>query len=79
VKSTHTAAYRRLLDVLVAARKEAGVTQQGLARRLDRPQSYVSKIELGERRIDVIEFLEVCRALEADPQLLLREIQTAND
>ena len=75
LKSTHTAAYRRLLDLLVAARKQAGVTQQDLAAHLGRPQSFVSKIELGERRLDVIEFLEVCRAISADPQELLRKVE----
>jgi transcriptional regulator with XRE-family HTH domain len=71
LKSTHSAAYRHLIDLLIQTRKQAGVTQQVLAARLDRPQSFVSKIELGERRLDVVEFLEVCRALGVDPHTLL--------
>jgi transcriptional regulator with XRE-family HTH domain len=47
-------------------RHEKGVTQEALAEFLGKPQSYVSKYELGERRIDVVEAIEVCRALNAD-------------
>jgi transcriptional regulator with XRE-family HTH domain len=47
------------LDVLRAARKSAGVTQQALAGKLHHPQSFVAKYENGERRIDVVEFVEV--------------------
>lgn len=51
-----------------------GLTQVQLARRLQRPQSFVSKYERGERRLDVIEFLEVAHALGADPAALLRRV-----
>jgi transcriptional regulator with XRE-family HTH domain len=51
----------------IQARKSAGLTQVDLADRLGRPQSFVSKYERGERRLDVIEFCEVCRALGVDP------------
>ena len=51
----------------IRARKSVGLTQVGLAERLGRPQSFVSKYERGERKLDVIEFCEVCRALEVDP------------
>ena len=47
--------YRRFLERLKGARHEAGLTQVEVARRLRRPQSFVSKIESGERRVDVIE------------------------
>lgn len=72
----HTnARYERLREALIYARKESGFTQKEVADRLGRPQSFVSKYELGERRIDVVEFLEVCGALEADPHLLLSKTQ----
>lgn len=72
LKSVHSPeqlAFRRLI---VAARKKAGLTQQELAKRLRRPQSFVAKYEGGERRIDVLEFLAIARAIGADPIKLLR-------
>jgi len=60
------------IDVLKAARKRAGVTQQVLAGRLHRPQSFVAKYENGERRMDVVEFVEVAQALKLDPAALFR-------
>jgi len=47
--------YRRFLKRLREARLDAGLTQADVARRLGRPQSYVSKCETGERRVDVVE------------------------
>lgn len=76
-KSVFTDAYRMLLIILVAARKEAGVTQVELARRLGRPQPFVSYFERGERRIDVIEFCAVARALGLDPEELFRRVARA--
>ncbi|WP_246197439.1 helix-turn-helix domain-containing protein [Pseudoxanthomonas sacheonensis] len=60
---------------MVQARKDAGLTQQQLADKLGRPQSFVSKTENGERRIDVVEFLELCRLVGADPHNVLRRIE----
>jgi transcriptional regulator with XRE-family HTH domain len=62
----------KLRGQFILARKSAGLTQVGLADRLGRPQSFVSKYERGERKLDVIEFCEVCRALEVDPVVFLR-------
>lgn len=58
-----------------AARESRGVTQQELARRLGKPQSYVSKAEMGERRLDVVEYLHFMRAIEGEPLALLRDIE----
>ena len=63
-----------LRQLLIEARQAAGVTQNALARRLGRPQSYVSKFERGERRLDVVEFLDVARALKIDPLSVIAEI-----
>ncbi|MGO8671667.1 MAG: helix-turn-helix domain-containing protein [Capsulimonadaceae bacterium] len=52
---------------MIEARKQAGLTQAELADRLSRPQSYVSKYERGERRLDVIEFFDVASAIGIDP------------
>lgn len=48
-----------------------------LADRLGRPQSFVSKFETGERRLDVTEYIDVCEALGLDAPDTLREIQVA--
>lgn len=53
-KSQFTESYRAMLSVLVEARKAAGVTQIELARRLRKPQPFISKIERGVRRVDEI-------------------------
>lgn len=57
------------------ARKNAGLTQQDLARRLKQPQSFVAKYEGGERRIDVAEFLTITDAIGADPVKILRALK----
>lgn len=59
---------------MIAARKEAGFTQQQLADALNKPQSYVSKYERRERRIDVVEFLRISKILCADPHLIISQL-----
>jgi len=59
-----------MLAILRSARDEAGLSQRDLARRLDVHPSWVAKVELGERRLDVIEFVQVARALGRDPKRL---------
>ena len=74
MKSLRTPAHKRLIALLVAAREKAGFTQQQLADRLGKPQSFVAKYEGGERRIDVIEFLTIANTLEFDPARAVREL-----
>jgi transcriptional regulator with XRE-family HTH domain len=59
---------------MVGARKAAGLTQQALAARLKKPQSFVAKYEGGERRLDVVEFIAISRALGADPLKLMTRL-----
>ncbi len=66
-RGPHTDAYERLRSLLLERRKSAGLTQVELAKRLDRPQSFVAKYEIGERRLDVIEFIEVTSVIGCDP------------
>jgi transcriptional regulator with XRE-family HTH domain len=73
-KSVHTRNYRLFLELLIETRKEAGVTQEELAKRLNRPQSFVSKCENGERRLDVIELLEFLQSIGVEPLIFLKEI-----
>lgn len=66
--------YELFQKALADARQEKGLTQSEVAARLQKPQSYVSKYESGERRLDVIEFLEVCEAMSVSPSTILRKI-----
>ena len=67
-KSIRSPRQQRLIDLLVEARREAGLTQVVLAERVGRPQSFVAKYEGGERRLDVVEFVELVEAMGSDPQ-----------
>jgi transcriptional regulator with XRE-family HTH domain len=69
-KTLRSRGHRSLIAILVAARKQAGMTQRDLAARIKRPRSFVGRMEAGERRIDVVEFIELARALRADPKKL---------
>jgi transcriptional regulator with XRE-family HTH domain len=65
-KGTHDPRYRSLIAALAEARKRAGLSQSELARTLGQRQQFVSKYESGERRLDVVEFVDVARALNID-------------
>ena len=73
-KSVFTDAYRIFLETLIAARKEAGVTQVELGERLGRRQTFVSACETGVRRLDLIEFCAFAKALGYKPETLLARI-----
>lgn len=73
-KSVFTDAYQVLLKTLVAARKDAGISQVELARRLGKPQPFVSYFERGERRVDVIEFYAIASALGYEPVALFERL-----
>ncbi|WP_306131989.1 helix-turn-helix domain-containing protein [Roseivivax marinus] len=59
---------------LVAARHTSGMSQAALAHRLGRSPSYVAKVELAERRLDVIELLVILRVLGADPADFIKSL-----
>lgn len=71
--SIFTQRHQELIAFLASVRKAADITQVELAERLGKPQSFVSKVERGERRLDVIEFCRVAEALGRDPAELLRQ------
>jgi len=54
-KSTYTKEYKEIINKLKQARVDAGLSQQAVADKLNKPQSYIAKIESGERRLDVAE------------------------
>jgi transcriptional regulator with XRE-family HTH domain len=73
-KSVYSPEQGAFCELIVAARKKAGLTQQELAKRLGKPQSFVAKYEGGERRLDVVEFLAIARTLGADPIAIIRAL-----
>lgn len=73
-KSLYTEEWEILLSILRDLRKERGWTQEQLAEKLGRPQSFVAKIEAGERKLDVVQFIDYMRILEADPVAAMRRI-----
>ncbi len=75
-KSIYSGKAKELRRLLVEARKKSGLTQTELSKRLKKVQSFVSHYENGLRRIDVIEYIEICRILDADPVRILRKITT---
>lgn len=75
--SVFTDAYAGVREALIALRKDAGVTQVELARRLGKPQQFVSRYELGIRRIDLVEFYVIARALGQDPTQAFRHVTAA--
>ena len=76
-RSTFTAPYREMLRLLKSARVAAGITQTDLAVRLAKPQSYVSKFERGERSIDLVEFLQIVRAIGSEPHRIIEQVNEA--
>ena len=73
-RGTHDPRYRRLIGALAAARRRSGLTQVELGDRLGKRQQYVSKFESYERRLDIVEFVDISRALGLDLHALLKEI-----
>ena len=75
--SLHSQEYEQFRRALVEARKKAGLSQTQLADKLSRPQSFISKFERGERRLDVIEFRRISAAIGVDPLRFLRKVYGA--
>ncbi len=69
--SLHGPRYEQFREIMVQARKDAALTQTQLSGKIGRPQSFVSKYEVGERRLDVVEFLDLCTALEIKPSVII--------
>jgi len=65
-KSIYSKAYRNVIEKLRKARLDAGLKQSDVARKLKKPQSYISKIERGERRVDVTELKELADIYKKD-------------
>jgi transcriptional regulator with XRE-family HTH domain len=76
-KSLFSREYRLFLASLRKARMEAGLTQEGLAKLLGDTQSFISKVERGERRLDVVELRAFCRALDVPFPAFINKLHRA--
>ncbi len=74
MKTLSSPLYRQFLALMRDARDRAGLSQVELAERLGKPQSFVSKYESGERRLDVAEFIQICQAMEVSAPKLLKKL-----
>lgn len=73
-KTVFTGAHRHLVDVLLKARKAAGLNQTQVAEKVGKDQTFVSLIERSQRRVDVLEFVALARAIGRDPVELFEEV-----
>jgi transcriptional regulator with XRE-family HTH domain len=74
-KSVFSKEYQRLCELLVSARQKSQLTQSELAVALGKPQSFVSKYERGERRLDVIELFQITNVLQIHPVDLMMQLK----
>jgi transcriptional regulator with XRE-family HTH domain len=74
-KTIHSERDRQFRELLKARRKAAGLTQTVVAQRLGKPPSYVAKYEGGDRRLDVLEFMDVAAAIGFDPASVIRALR----
>lgn len=66
--------HQHMVDVLTKARHESGLTQADLAARVGKDQTFISIIERGQRRVDVIEFIQISKAMDRDPVSLMKAV-----
>lgn len=74
-KSVFTDRYRLFLHLLIQERHDKNITQVQLAQMLKKPQSYVSKYENGERRLDVIEFLDIADCIGINASVFIKQLK----
>ena len=74
-RTLRTPEHLKMCEMLKAERKKVGLIQKDLAKQLNRPQSFVSKYEIGERELNLLEFLEVAKVIGFDPHEIITKIQ----
>ena len=74
IKSIHTQKYQELMNFLKAARLDQGLTVRQLALIIDEPFQFISKIETGQRKLGIHEYVQYCEALNLDPALGLEKL-----
>lgn len=77
-RSLRSPRHRRLVELLIQYREESGLRQAEVAERLGRHQPFISNIENGQRRIDVVELLDLAEAVGFDPSELIRTLRTTS-
>lgn len=75
MKTIYHPTYTLLIGKLIDERKRIGMTQANLAKKLGRHQSYVAKVEVCERKLDVFEFVEWCQALDLAASQFISNIE----
>lgn len=73
-KSIYSEKHQKLCELITQARKDTGLTQQELADKIKRPQSFVAKYEGGERRLDLIELIEISKHINLNLQSLINSL-----
>jgi len=76
-KTIYTEQSQAIREAIRTVREKAGLSQRELGRRLGREHSFVSKLELGERRVDIVEFYWICKACGASPEHEARALMKA--
>ena len=77
-KSISTSAYQKLVDWLRESRESKGLSMRDLGDRIGEPHSFIQKVESMERRIDVYELVQYCKALDQDPYIAIRIVVDAS-
>lgn len=78
-KTIYSQSSQILTAYLRDSRKSAGLTMRQLAEKMGVHHSIIGKIEIGERRLDVIEFIEYCRVLDIDPNVIIEKLKGSFD
>jgi transcriptional regulator with XRE-family HTH domain len=75
VKTIHSKRHKRLVELVTAERKNAGIRQVQLAKKLKKSQTWIARLEGGERRLDVIELIELAEAIGFDAPAIVTAVQ----
>lgn len=75
---TYDIRYDKLQKALIDARHAAGMTQAEVAARLNKPQSFVSKYEMGERKLDIIELIDIAKIFNVETEKIILELTKSN-
>ena len=75
MKTIHTKRHKKLIELVVAERKRADIRQVQLAKKLKRSQTWIARLEGGDRRLDVIELIDLAEAIGFDAPAIVAEVQ----